>query len=73
MSATNYAKLAEVAAEHHSTLSVFAAVTELMEGALVYDPAAYATAQRIIRLCRQERQRQLKKYDAAIAKLKESK
>lgn len=70
MSAINYANVAETAAEHHSTLNVFAAVGELMEGSLIYDPAAYGTAQRIVNLCKQERQRQLKKYDDAIAKLR---
>lgn len=61
---------AQKAARHHTTLSTFYAVIALMEGGLIYDPAANSTSEKIIKLCRQEAGRQLKKYDAALAKAK---
>lgn len=60
----------KAACVHHTTLNTFASVVTLLEGGTVYDPAANVTAQRIIRLCHSEQQRQLKKYDAAMAKAK---
>ena len=36
-----------------------------------WDRAADKTAMRIIKMCRQEMQRQVKKYDAVLAKLRE--
>lgn len=44
----------------------------LLEGGLVYDPAAYRVAERIIKLAKEEEQRQLKKYDKALQKLKDT-
>lgn len=60
---------AKAACNHHTTLNTFAAVVTLLEGGTVYDPAANAAAQRIIKLCQSEQYRQLKKYDAALAAL----
>jgi hypothetical protein len=56
------------AANHHTTLNTFAAVVILMEGSLIYDTDADATANKIIKLCKQETQRQLRKMDAAFAR-----
>jgi hypothetical protein len=56
-------------ANHHSTLSLFAAVQALLECGAIYDTAADATAHRIIKLCKAERQRQLRKMDAARARV----
>jgi hypothetical protein len=66
------ANAARAAAEHHSTLSAFASVMLLLEGGLVYDPSAYRVAQRIIDIAKREEQRQLKKYDKAMQKLKDT-
>lgn len=60
-------KYVQAACDHHSTLNAFASVVLLMEGAITYDPASNATSQKIIRLCKAEEQRQLRKLDAAIA------
>lgn len=56
------------AACHHSTLNTFGAVVAILEGGLLYDSNADVTAERIIKLCRAEMQRQLRLYDAAISK-----
>lgn len=61
---------ARLAAEHLATLNTFASLVAVLEGGTVYDPKASATADRIIRLCHAEQQRQLKRYDAALAKTK---
>jgi monomeric isocitrate dehydrogenase len=60
-------QLAQAAAEHHTTLNTFASVVALMEGGTIYDAAANATAQKIIKLCQQEQQRQLTKMDEVFA------
>jgi hypothetical protein len=64
--------VARTAAEHHSTLNAFASVVILLEGGLVYDPAAYRAAQRIIKLAKDEERRQFKKYDKALQELKDT-
>lgn len=58
---------------HHTTLSTFATVVDVLEGGSIYDQRAHKTALRIIKICQQEEQRQLKRYDAAIAKTNGSK
>lgn len=62
-------KIARDMAVHHSTLSAFAAVVVILEGGLVYDPAAEKAKQRIIKIAQQEELRQVRKYDKALAKL----
>ena len=61
--------IARDAAVHHSTLSAFTAVIVILEGGLVYDSAADKAKERIIKIAQQEEQRQLRKYDKAMAKL----
>lgn len=61
--------IARDAAVHHTTLNTFASIVQILEGGTVYDPAAYKAAQRIIKIAQQEEQRQLRKYDKAMAKL----
>jgi hypothetical protein len=43
-----------------------------LEGGGVLDRAADKTAMRIIKMCKQEMQRQVKKYDAVLANLIEA-
>lgn len=58
---------AKVAAGHLATLNTFAIVVSVMEGGCIQDPAGDKSAHRIIKICKQEMQRQVKKYDAALA------
>ena len=51
------------AAEHHSDLNIFGAVVAIMEGGCLYTRSGQRMAERIIKLCVQEEQRQLKAYD----------
>ena len=67
----NQVDLAKQASEHLATLNVFAAVQCALEGGGVLDRAADKTAMRIIKMCKQEMQRQIKKHDAVLAKLRE--
>lgn len=60
-------ELVAKAAGHHSTLNIFSGVISLLEGGTVADPGANTTSYKIIRLCKAECQRQLKKYDKAVA------
>jgi chorismate mutase len=62
-------QLAKQAAAHEATLSTFAGVVTLLEGGGIYDPRANKAAHQIIRACKAEQQRQLTRYDAALAKL----
>jgi hypothetical protein len=59
------------AANHHSTLNTFAAIVILLEGSLTYDSESDETASKIIKLCKAETQRQLRKMDAAFARADE--
>lgn len=69
MAAKNRAvEAAKQAARHHTTLCALDAVATLAQGSDM-DSSAYRTCQRIATLCRAEQQRQLKKYDAELAKL----
>ena len=72
MSTERSVDAARNATKHHSTLNAFASVVVLLEGGIVYDPAAYRAAQRIIDIAKREEQRQLKKYDKAMQKLKDT-
>jgi hypothetical protein len=64
---TDYAKQAGC---HHAALNTFAAVVALLEGGTVPGgTGADKSRDQIIRLCKAEQQRQLKKYDAALAHL----
>jgi hypothetical protein len=61
---------AKQAACHHAALNAYGAVVALLEGGTI--PAgtgSYDAQQKIIRLCKAEMQRQLTKYDAALALL----
>ena len=68
----NQVDLAKQASRHLATLNVFAAVQCALEGGCVLDIAADKTAMRIIKMCKQEMQRQIKKHDAVLAKLSRS-
>lgn len=53
------------AARAHSNLNAFAIVMGIMEGGTIYGDNA--AARKIIRICRDEQQRQLRAYDRAAA------
>jgi hypothetical protein len=57
---------AKEAAQHHTTLCQFDAVARLALGSDIHH-SAQKTGERIAALCRAEQQRQLKRYDAALA------
>ena len=58
---------AQVAAKAHTSLCTFASVVHLLENSRVRNTAsARRSAQRIIKICQEEQQRQLKQYDKAI-------
>ena len=59
---------AKQAARHHTTLCQLDAVASLATGSDI-DSSAYHTGERIAALCRAEQQRQLRKYDAALARI----
>lgn len=57
---------AQKAAEAYANLNVFAAVEGMMGGGLL-SPSYNAAADRIIKICQAEMQRQVRAYDAALA------
>lgn len=57
----------QVASNAHSNLNAFATVAIILEGGVVY--GTNAAASRIIKIALDEQQRQLKLYDAAIARI----
>ena len=63
----------DAALRAHTNLNTFAAIVAMLEGGTVYSTGINGsqdkTASRIIRLCHQEQQRQLRKLDAATAKI----
>ena len=65
-SQTTLAEHGRCAAEHHTNLTIFAAVVSLMEGGHLYGSSPHKTAEKIISLCKKEQQRQLKLYGGAI-------
>ena len=56
---------AEKAAKAHTNLNMFACVAAMLESGCIYpvSHSANATAQKIIKLCQAEQQRQLRIYD----------
>lgn len=66
-------ELASAAAKAHTNLTTFECIVALLEGGTVYNngKSAQRTASRIIKLCKDEEQRQLKLYDAALEALKD--
>lgn len=64
-------KHVKAAADHAATLNAFAAVIALLEGGTVWSPTAHRAQSQIIRICKDETQRQLKLYDAAVKKASE--
>ena len=63
-------KFAKIAAQHHSNLNAFGAIIAICEGGLFYG-TPITQVQKIVKLAIVGEQRELKKYDDAIAKLKE--
>lgn len=59
----------ETAAQAHTNLNLFAAVAGILESGTVY-PIGIAsnTAQKIVKPCQQEQQRQLQIYDSAVSR-----
>ena len=58
--------------QHHSTLNAFASVVAILEAGVIYDPDAEIAVRKIIDLCNQEQQKQLRKFDAAIIREKKA-
>lgn len=59
---------AKEAASHHTTLCQLDALATIAQGSDMHH-TAQRTGERIAALCRAEQQRQLKKYDAALARV----
>lgn len=60
----------ELAAQAHTNLNIFAAVVGLLESGTIYPVGtASNSAQKIVKLCAQEQQRQLHIYDRTMRKL----
>jgi hypothetical protein len=53
----------------HTDLNTFHAVINLLEGGLLYDPRSNRAANAIIKICKAERQRHLRRYDKAMETL----
>lgn len=66
----NNEQRARAACEAHSTLNTFYSVIAILEGGGIYDGDAHATVGKIIRLCKAESAKQLRKYDAAMEGIK---
>jgi hypothetical protein len=56
------------AAQHHSDLNVFHAILAILEGGVVYSQSGRVAAERIIKLCKEENQKQVRLYDNALRK-----
>lgn len=54
------------AAHHHSDLNIFAAVIAMLEGGTVYTRQGLAGRDHVIKLCKEQTQKQLKLCDAAL-------
>jgi hypothetical protein len=63
----------DTAMRAHTNLNVFASVERLLETLYGGSATADKSAERIISICKQEQQRQLKRMDVAIAKVGEPK
>lgn len=59
------AAIAKDAAEAHTNLNLWGVIVAVLEGGTLYGGRGNATAQRIIKLCHAEQQRELAIYDAA--------
>lgn len=55
------------AAKHHTDLNVFASLVAILEGGCVYTDSGRRMASKIVDLCHEEEQRQLRAYDKALA------
>lgn len=55
---------------HHSDLNIFAAIQAILEGGVLYTRPGQRMAERVIKLCKQEQQAQLRAYDKANATAK---
>lgn len=64
----NVIEAAKTAAEHHTTICQFDAIARLALGSDIHH-SAQRTGKRIAALCRAEQQRQLKRMDAALARV----
>lgn len=61
---------AKAAADHLVCLYTFGAVQAILEGGQLPGGNAISTAQKIIKLCKDEQQRQLRSHDRHIAAIK---
>lgn len=59
-------KLVGEAARAHSNLNTFATIVTILEGGHLYDNRTYKAAQRIIAICKQQQQRELRAFDRAL-------
>jgi hypothetical protein len=66
--AVNRLEAAKTAAQHHTTLCQLDAIARLALGSDMHH-TAQKTGQRIADLCRAEQQRQLKRFDAQLARI----
>jgi 23S rRNA maturation-related 3'-5' exoribonuclease YhaM len=68
--AKRIAEAVREAAAAQSNLTTFGQVVMMMEGGSMYGDVP--AARRITKICNEEMQRQLKKYDAALAKVEKA-
>ena len=61
--------VAKEASRAHCNLNVFHGIVALLEGGVIYSES-YGAADRIIKICKAESQRCLKRYDRALTALK---
>lgn len=52
---------------HHSDLNIFAAIVAILEGGCIYTNQGQRTAFKLIRICKDAEQSQLRAFDRAIA------
>lgn len=72
---TDIAKIADEAADAQTRLYTFGAIIELLEGGLLPGPSRlyWPSARRIIHIAKAQQQKELTRYDAAVAKLRAAK
>jgi hypothetical protein len=70
--AENVKTHANDAAQAHTNLTMFHAVMQLMEGGVLYGASPQGSAAKIIRICKDEAAKQLRLFDAAMAKVERS-
>lgn len=67
--ASDASAAAKLAAEAHTNLNVWAAVTAILGGGLLYGRNEdHASVDRVIKIAHAEQQKWLRRYDTAIAK-----